>query len=109
MLYLSGVSWSETFVVGFVYVDERSDLVNIRRRRFLMGMLTVVKVSFFSFTHAGLSPVIFLHARDVVKGVAIKFFIGESATFAKGPLQFRRRSIDGRAKYLCRVYTRKKL
>lgn len=72
--------------MGFVYVDERSDLVNIRRRRFLMGMLTVVKVSFFAFTHAGHSSVIFLHSRDVVKGVAIKFFIRESATFAKGPL-----------------------
>ena len=81
--------------MGFVYVNERSDLVNIRRWRFLMGMLTVVEVSFFAFTHTGLPTVIALHARDVVKGVAIKFFIGESIIFAKGPLQLRRRSIDG--------------
>lgn len=109
MPYLSGISWSKAFIVGFVDVYKGGDLIDIWRRSLLMRMLSVIKISFFTFTHACLSSMIFFHTRDVVERVAIKFIVWESVWLTERPLKFRRRCVDRGAKNLCGVYIRKQL
>jgi hypothetical protein len=70
MPYLSGISWGKAFVVSFVGINKRSNLIDIRGRGLLMRMFAIVKISFFAFPHAGFSSLVFFNSRNVVEGVA---------------------------------------
>lgn len=118
MPYLSGISWGESFIVSFVDVYKRRDLIDIGGRGLLMRMFTIIKICFLAFTHTSLSSMIFFHSRNVVKGVTteenrqkglLKLLIGKSVRFTERPLKFGGWSIDRRAKYLSGIYAREKL
>lgn len=85
----------------FIGVDKSVYLIAIWGWRFIMAMLSMVKVSLFSVSEACLPS--HFAISQLIYVIAIGLGSNEPVSFAKGILVFGRRSVERRLKDLVRI------